>query len=133
MRSVEMALGFARGIPGVMRPNHHAADSDDAISLLRYGYMIQQADESKSEYRPKWLWNLASKIALRYWRWKYKGLPEARVREWFESRKDYQSVNHFERWNAGARATPRIYETDERTSHSSLAADPNSNQKDLSK
>ena len=131
MKDVEFALGLARGVPGLMKANPDAADSDDALSLLRYGFMIQQADEPKPQYRPAWLWNFVSKIALRYWQWKYKGLPEERVREWFESRKDYQSVNRFERWNAGGRAAPRIYEADKRTSDSSLAADPNSNQKDF--
>jgi hypothetical protein len=121
---------------GRMKPNPEAADSKSAIALLRYADMIQSADEPKiPQYRPAWLWNLAGKIALRYWKWKYKGLPEARVREWFESRKDYQyqSVNRFERWNAGGRAAPRIYKADERTSPTNPAADPNSNQKDLSK
>ncbi len=87
MRNVEMALCFARGRAGFMLPSHTAADSNDAFSLLRYGFMIQQADEPKPQYRPAWLWKLASKIALRYWKWKYKGLPEARIREWYESRR----------------------------------------------
>jgi hypothetical protein len=133
VNKVELALGLARGIPGVMGPNHVAADSDDALALLEYSAMIQSADEPKRpQYRPAWFWDLVSKIALRYWKWKYKGLAEERIREWFESRKDYQSVNRFARWNAGGRAGPRIYEADERTSDPNLAADPNS-KKDLSK
>lgn len=129
---LETAVAFARGIDGLMRPCPEEADSADAVSLLRYADMIQSADEPKTpQYRPAWFWNLVSKIALRYWQWKYKGLPEARVREWFESRKDYQSINRFERWNAGGRAAPRIYDADERTSDPNLAADPNSNQKEI--
>jgi hypothetical protein len=132
LEQIERALMFARGVDGMMLPSPNAADSADTVALLEYSAMIQSADESKPQYRPKWLWNLVSKIALRYWTWKYKGLPEARVREWFESRKDYQSVNRFERWNAGGRTAPRIYDADERTSDPNLASKPNS-KKDLSK
>jgi hypothetical protein len=122
MRSVEMALGFARGIPGVMRPNHLAADSDDAISLLRYGFMIQQAEEPKPQYRPKWLWNLAGKIALRYWKWKYKGLPEARVREWLESRQDSEGREPSHRRAPKPSSEPKGGTAHKRTSLLSLAA-----------
>jgi hypothetical protein len=88
MRSVEMALGFARGVPGLMLPSPDAADSDDAISLLRYGFMIQQADEPKPQYRPAWLWNLVARIALWHWERQDRKEKYARVREWFESRRD---------------------------------------------
>jgi hypothetical protein len=85
MSEIQLSLAFARGVPGVMRPSPEAADSDSAVALLKYAAAIQSADEPKEpKYRPEWLWNLASKIALRYWQWRYKGLAEARVREWYE-------------------------------------------------
>lgn len=89
-QELETAVALARGVPGMMRPSPDAAESEDALNLLRYAAAIARADEptppKKPEWKPKWFWNLVSKLALRYWQWKYKGLAENRIREWYESR-----------------------------------------------
>jgi hypothetical protein len=120
---LEAALLFARGMEGRMKPNPEAADSKSAIALLRYADMIQSADEPKPpQYRPAWLWNLVSKIALRYWKWKYKGLAEERIREWYDARR-------------GPVSSIRPYSTTPARSSTDRGATPaaQSQKKDLSK
>jgi hypothetical protein len=78
MRSVHMALCFARGLPGFMLPSPDAADSD----------------EPKPQYKPAWLWNIVARIALRYWERQERKEKYARVREWFETRKDSAHDSH---------------------------------------
>jgi len=84
MSDIQLALAYARGIPGVMRPCPDAGDATDAMNLLRYAAMIEDADEKDPQWKPEWFWNVIAKISLRYWQWKYKGLAEARIREWYE-------------------------------------------------
>jgi hypothetical protein len=84
MSNIETAVAFARGVPGLMLASPDAADSDDAFSLLRYASMIDDADDKPPQWKPEWFWNLVAKLSLRYWNWKYKGLAEARIREWYE-------------------------------------------------
>jgi hypothetical protein len=89
LTDVESAVAFARGVPGVMRPSPDAAESEDALNLLRYAAAIAQADEptppKKPEWKPKWFWNFVGKIALKYWEWRYHKEAEARIRQWYES------------------------------------------------
>jgi hypothetical protein len=88
MSDLELALAYARGIKGRMKPNPEAADSDSAMALLRYAAAIQAAEPEEPdepEWKPEWFWNLVAKIALWNWRRKYKHIAEARIREWYES------------------------------------------------
>jgi hypothetical protein len=86
MNDLELALAYARGIEGRMKPNPEAADSDSAMALLRYAAAIQAAEpEEPKQWKPEWFWNLVAKLALHVWRWKYRRMTQARVREWIET------------------------------------------------